>query len=69
MRQQGLPVVDHDFLDSFSLDVETKASHYLQLLHELPAGLSEWAVHRVQATLCLGRSTTVGEFVVLILNS
>jgi predicted glycoside hydrolase/deacetylase ChbG (UPF0249 family) len=27
------------------LDVDTKASHYLQLLHELPAGLSEWAVH------------------------
>jgi chitin disaccharide deacetylase len=44
-RQLGLPVVDHDFLDSFSLDVETKASRYLQLLHELPAGLSEWAVH------------------------
>jgi chitin disaccharide deacetylase len=44
-RQLGLPVVDHDFLDSFSLDVDTKASRYLQLLHELPAGLSEWAVH------------------------
>jgi chitin disaccharide deacetylase len=43
--QQNLPVVDHAFLDSFSLDVETKASRYLQLLHELPAGLSEWAVH------------------------
>jgi chitin disaccharide deacetylase len=43
--RQRLPVVDHDFLDSFSLDVETKASRYLQLLHELPAGLSEWAVH------------------------
>ncbi|HET9779194.1 MAG TPA: polysaccharide deacetylase family protein [Propionibacteriaceae bacterium] len=44
-RQLGLPVVDHDFLDSFSLDVDTKASRYLELLHELPAGLSEWAVH------------------------
>jgi predicted glycoside hydrolase/deacetylase ChbG (UPF0249 family) len=42
---QKLPVVDHDFLDSFSLDVETKANRYLHLLHELPAGLSEWAVH------------------------
>jgi chitin disaccharide deacetylase len=38
-------VVDHDFLGSFSLDLDTKASRYLQLLHELPAGLSEWAVH------------------------
>ena len=44
-RQQGLPVVDHTFLDSFTLDIEKKASHYLQLLHELPPGLSEWAVH------------------------
>jgi chitin disaccharide deacetylase len=44
-RQLGLPVVDHDFVDSFSLDVDTKARRYLQLLHELPAGLSEWAVH------------------------
>jgi chitin disaccharide deacetylase len=44
-RQQGLPVVDHDFLDSFSLDLETKASRYLRLLRDLPAGLSEWAVH------------------------
>jgi chitin disaccharide deacetylase len=44
-RQLGLPVIDHDFLDSFSLEVDTKASRYLQLLHELPAGLSEWAVH------------------------
>jgi chitin disaccharide deacetylase len=42
---QRLPVVDHDFLDSFSLDIERKAIRYLQLLHELPAGLSEWAVH------------------------
>jgi chitin disaccharide deacetylase len=44
-RQLGLPVIDHDFLDSFSLEVDTKASRYLLLLHELPAGLSEWAVH------------------------
>lgn len=44
-RQQRLPVVDHDFLDSSSLDLETKASRYLQLLRALPAGLSEWAVH------------------------
>jgi predicted glycoside hydrolase/deacetylase ChbG (UPF0249 family) len=44
-RERGLPVIDHEFLDSFSLDVETKASRCLQLLHELPSGLSEWAVH------------------------
>jgi chitin disaccharide deacetylase len=44
-RQRRLPAVDHDFLDSFALDIETKASRYLQLLRDLPAGLSEWAVH------------------------
>lgn len=45
MRRRGLPVVDHDFLDSFSLPAEGKAEHYRRLLHDLPAGLSEWAVH------------------------
>jgi chitin disaccharide deacetylase len=44
-RRRGLPVVDHDFLDSFTLDVNTKRDRYLQLLQELPAGLTEWAVH------------------------
>ena len=40
-----LPVVDHDFLDSFALDVDGKAERYRRLLHNLPPGLSEWAVH------------------------
>lgn len=42
---RGLPVVDHDFLDSFSLPLDGKAERYARLLRELPAGLSEWAVH------------------------
>ncbi|WP_405008972.1 polysaccharide deacetylase family protein [Kitasatospora sp. NBC_01539] len=45
LRRQGLPVVDHDFLDSFSLGLDGKAEQYTRLLHELPPGLSEWAVH------------------------
>ncbi|MFJ8748953.1 polysaccharide deacetylase family protein [Streptomyces sp. NPDC102441] len=45
MRRRALPVVDHDFLDSFSLATEDKAARYVRLLHDLPAGLSEWAVH------------------------
>lgn len=44
-RRRGLPVIDHDFLDSFTLDIEGKAQRYVQLLRSLPAGLSEWAVH------------------------
>ncbi len=45
LRQQGLPVVDHEFLDSFRLDIDSKPARYAKLLHDLPAGLSEWAVH------------------------
>jgi predicted glycoside hydrolase/deacetylase ChbG (UPF0249 family) len=44
-RQRGLPVVDHHFLDSFSLDPQTKPEHLAELLHDLPPGLNEWAVH------------------------
>lgn len=44
-RQHGLPVVDHDFLDSFRLNLDGKAARYAQLLRGLPDGLSEWAVH------------------------
>jgi chitin disaccharide deacetylase len=42
---RGLPVVDHPFLDSFGLDLDGKAEHYAGLLRDLPAGLTEWAVH------------------------
>jgi predicted glycoside hydrolase/deacetylase ChbG (UPF0249 family) len=45
MRQQGLPVTDNEFLDSYSLDIDDKPARYAQLLRDLPAGLSEWAVH------------------------
>lgn len=45
LQQQGLPTIDDAFLDSFTLDPAEKAANYAQLLHDLPAGLSEWAVH------------------------
>jgi predicted glycoside hydrolase/deacetylase ChbG (UPF0249 family) len=45
MRRQGLPVTDNEFLDSFSLDIDDKPTRYARLLRDLPAGLSEWAVH------------------------
>jgi len=44
-RGRGLPVVDHDFVDSFALDVDGKAQRYARMLRDLPVGLSEWAVH------------------------
>ena len=45
MRRRGLPVVDNDFLDSFALDLDGKQARFARLLRELPAGLTEWAVH------------------------
>jgi chitin disaccharide deacetylase len=45
LQGQGLPTIDYDFLDSYGLDPRSKPARYAQLLRELPAGLSEWAVH------------------------
>ena len=45
VQRHGLPTNDYDFLDSFDFDSATKPSRFAQLLHDLPAGLSEWAVH------------------------
>jgi len=45
VQSQGLPTVDYDFLDSYMLGTVDKSARYAQLLRELPAGLSEWAVH------------------------
>jgi YdjC-like protein len=45
LRRQNLPVIDHEFLDSFRLSIGNKPARYAKLLHDLPPGLSEWAVH------------------------
>ena len=45
LQSQGFPTNDYDVLDSYLLDPATKAARYAELLHELPIGLSEWAVH------------------------
>jgi predicted glycoside hydrolase/deacetylase ChbG (UPF0249 family) len=45
LQSRGFASNDYDFLDSYSLDPATKAARYAELLHELPVGLSEWAVH------------------------
>jgi hypothetical protein len=45
VQSQGLPTNDYDFLDSYLLDPVAKSARYAQMLRELPAGLSEWAVH------------------------
>jgi chitin disaccharide deacetylase len=45
VRRQGYPTNDHDLVDSYELDTVGKAARYARMLRELPAGLSEWAVH------------------------
>jgi predicted glycoside hydrolase/deacetylase ChbG (UPF0249 family) len=45
LQSQGFPTSDYDFLDSYFIDPNIKPARYAQLLRELPAGLSEWAVH------------------------
>jgi predicted glycoside hydrolase/deacetylase ChbG (UPF0249 family) len=58
MRQQGLPVTDNAFLDSYSLDLDGKPSRYAQLLRALPAGLSEGQF--IPAPAARRRSTATG---------
>ena len=45
VQGQGLPVIEHNFLDSSQLDPARKPALYAQKLRDLPSGLSEWAVH------------------------
>ena len=45
VQSQGLPTNDYDFLDSYHIDPVKKFAVYGQMFKELPAGLSEWAVH------------------------
>jgi len=45
VQRRGYPTNDFDFLDSYLIDPTTKSAHYTQLIHELPEGLSEWAIH------------------------
>lgn len=45
LRGRGLPTNDHDVLDSYALDPVGKSARYIQMLRDLPAGLTEWAVH------------------------
>jgi hypothetical protein len=41
----GLPSNDHDFLDSYVLNPVDSSAQFVRMLRELPAGLSEWAIH------------------------
>jgi hypothetical protein len=50
LQRLGLPAVDHGVVDSTRLATAGKAARFVRMLRELPAGLSEWAVHPALAT-------------------
>jgi predicted glycoside hydrolase/deacetylase ChbG (UPF0249 family) len=45
LQRRGLPAVDHGVVDSTRLPTAGKTARFVRMLRELPAGLSEWAVH------------------------
>ena len=45
LQRRGLPAADHGVVDSTRLATANKTARFVQMLRELPAGLSEWAVH------------------------
>jgi chitin disaccharide deacetylase len=45
LQRRGLPAVDHGVVDSTRLATAGKTARFVRMLRELPAGLSEWAVH------------------------
>jgi predicted glycoside hydrolase/deacetylase ChbG (UPF0249 family) len=44
-RSLDLPANDHGVLDSYHLDPAVKPATFVDLLRQLPVGLSEWAAH------------------------
>jgi predicted glycoside hydrolase/deacetylase ChbG (UPF0249 family) len=64
LRRRGLAAVDHDFLDSFSLELDGKFDRYQQLLRAVPAGLTEWAVHPAACEAGAGVRSSDFEFLV-----
>jgi hypothetical protein len=49
-REQGKPVIDNPFLDSYSISLHDKAEAYARMLRDLPPGLNEWAIHPAHGT-------------------
>ena len=45
LRRRGLPAADHGVVDSTRLATAAKTARFVRMLRDLPAGLSEWAVH------------------------
>ncbi len=46
----GYPTTDYEVLDSYRIKTTDKPSIFFKMLRELPAGLSEWALHPAKNT-------------------
>jgi hypothetical protein len=64
LRRRGLAAVDHDVLDSFSLELDGKFDRYQQLLRAVPVGLTEWAAHPAACEAGAGVRSSDLEFLV-----
>jgi chitin disaccharide deacetylase len=49
-REQGKPVIDNPFVDSYSITLDDKEATCERMLRNLPPGLNEWAVHPAHGT-------------------
>lgn len=45
LQRDGLPTNDHNLMDSYDVEINAKSATYARMLRELPAGVTEWAVH------------------------
>jgi len=45
VQGRGLPTNDHLVIDSTRIETDGKTDTFVQMLRDLPAGLTEWAVH------------------------
>jgi chitin disaccharide deacetylase len=50
LKQLGMPVIDHPDVDSYDLPTYKKSERYSRMMRDLPAGISEWAVHCARGT-------------------
>jgi predicted glycoside hydrolase/deacetylase ChbG (UPF0249 family) len=50
IQRTGLPTADYDVVDSCHIPAAEKPAIFYKMLRDLPAGLSEWAVHPAEAT-------------------
>jgi predicted glycoside hydrolase/deacetylase ChbG (UPF0249 family) len=50
VQNLGLPTNDYDLLDSYRVETGDKPAYFFKGLRELPAGLTEWAIHPAWVT-------------------